>query len=213
MSCYSPKQTSSQRSTPNDHTSLDVVKELEEIDSGLIHRIPPCRRQKDMITAWIKNKPVSWEISDDGRLARIKPLLLAIWLALLLRPKYQWCTMLPIPIDQSNIYCSRVWNRAQLILSMGARPFYVFFFNFRNKHRKKPISDMTMIITQRRNKIRHTEVLKSKIINHTLSKKSLYSLYFHSLGSDLSNHFFWSEYRVNRTRFHSLSSEFSLYWS
>ena len=44
-------------------------------------------------------------------------------------------------------------------------------------------------------------------------KKSLYSLYFHSLGSDVSDHFFWSEYRVNRTRFHSLSSEFSLYWS
>ena len=35
----------------------------------------------------------------------------------------------------------------------------------------------------------------------------------HSLGSDVSDHFFWSEYRVNRTRFHSLSSEFSLYWS
>ena len=33
----------------------------------------------------------------------------------------------------------------------------------------------------------------------------------HSLGSDLSDHFFWSEYRVNRTRVHSLSSEFSLY--
>ena len=30
-------------------------------------------------------------------------------------------------------------------------------------------------------------------------------------GSDLSEHIFWSEYRVNRTRFHSLSSEFSLY--
>ena len=35
----------------------------------------------------------------------------------------------------------------------------------------------------------------------------------HSLGSDISDYFFWSEYRVNRTRFHSLSSEFSLYWS
>ena len=35
----------------------------------------------------------------------------------------------------------------------------------------------------------------------------------HSLGSDGNDHFFWSEYRVNRTRFHSLSSEFSLYWS
>ena len=33
----------------------------------------------------------------------------------------------------------------------------------------------------------------------------------HSLSSDVSDHFFWSEYRVNRTRFHSLSSEFSLY--
>ena len=29
----------------------------------------------------------------------------------------------------------------------------------------------------------------------------------HSLVSDVSDHFFWSEYRVNRTRFHSLSSE------
>ena len=35
----------------------------------------------------------------------------------------------------------------------------------------------------------------------------------HSLGSDVSDHFFWSEYRVNRTRFHSLSSEVSLGWS
>ena len=35
----------------------------------------------------------------------------------------------------------------------------------------------------------------------------------HSLGSDVSDHFFWSEYRVNRTRFHWLSSEFSLYWT
>ena len=42
-------------------------------------------------------------------------------------------------------------------------------------------------------------------------KKSLHSLYFDSLGSDVSDHFFWSEYRVNRTRFHQLSSEFSLY--
>ena len=43
----------------------------------------------------------------------------------------------------------------------------------------------------------------------TLYKKwSEFSLYL-----SLSNHFFWSEYRVNRTRFHSLSSEFSLYWS
>ena len=32
-----------------------------------------------------------------------------------------------------------------------------------------------------------------------------------ALGSDVSDHFFWSEYRVNRTRFHLLSSEFSLY--
>ena len=31
--------------------------------------------------------------------------------------------------------------------------------------------------------------------------------------SDVSDHFFWSEYRVNRTRFHSLCSDFSLYWS
>ena len=31
--------------------------------------------------------------------------------------------------------------------------------------------------------------------------------------SDVSDHFFWSGYRVNRTRFHSLSSEFSLYLS
>ena len=29
---------------------------------------------------------------------------------------------------------------------------------------------------------------------------SEFSLYFHSLGSDVSDHFFWSEYRVNRTR-------------
>ena len=35
----------------------------------------------------------------------------------------------------------------------------------------------------------------------------------HSLGSNVSDHFFWSEYWVNRTRFHSLGSEFSLYWS
>ena len=42
-------------------------------------------------------------------------------------------------------------------------------------------------------------------------KKSLYSLYVHSFGSDVGDHFFWSEYRVNRTRFHSLSSEFSLW--
>ena len=33
----------------------------------------------------------------------------------------------------------------------------------------------------------------------------------HSLGCDVSDHFFWSEYWVNQTRFHSLSSEFSLY--
>ena len=47
-----------------------------------------------------------------------------------------------------------------------------------------------------------------------LSKlKSLNSLNFHSLGSDVSDHFFWSEYRVDRTRFPSLSSEFSLYRS
>ena len=55
----------------------------------------------------------------------------------------------------------------------------------------------------------------AKIDKNLLSKKkkkSLSSLYFHSLGSDVSDHFFWSEYRVNRTRFHSLSSEFSLYW-
>ena len=35
----------------------------------------------------------------------------------------------------------------------------------------------------------------------------------HSLGGDVCDHFFWSEYRVNRTRFHSLNSEFSLNWS
>ena len=29
----------------------------------------------------------------------------------------------------------------------------------------------------------------------------------------VSDHFFWSEHRVNRTRFHSLRSEFSLYWN
>ena len=34
-----------------------------------------------------------------------------------------------------------------------------------------------------------------------------------SLDSDVSDYFFWSEYRVNRTRLHSLSSEFSLYLS
>ena len=44
-------------------------------------------------------------------------------------------------------------------------------------------------------------------------EKSLYSLYVHSLCSDVSDHFFWSEYRVNRRRFHSLSSEFLLYFS
>ena len=51
----------------------------------------------------------------------------------------------------------------------------------------------------------------------TLSKKKVnfHSIchWRHSLGSDVSDHFFWSEYRVNRMRFHSLSSEFSLYWS
>ena len=46
-----------------------------------------------------------------------------------------------------------------------------------------------------------------------LSKKITLFTLFHSLGSDVSDHFFWSEYRANRTRFHSLSSEFSLYWS
>ena len=35
-------------------------------------------------------------------------------------------------------------------------------------------------------------------------KKSLYSLYFHSLGSDVSDHFFWSEYRVNSLKTHSI---------
>ena len=34
-----------------------------------------------------------------------------------------------------------------------------------------------------------------------------------SLGSDLSDYFFWSEYRVNRAIFYSLGSEFSLYRS
>ena len=46
-----------------------------------------------------------------------------------------------------------------------------------------------------------------------LSRKLFYSefsLYFHSLCIDVSDHFFWREYRVNRTRVHSLSSEFSL---
>ena len=33
----------------------------------------------------------------------------------------------------------------------------------------------------------------------------------HFLGSDVRDHFFWSEYRVNRTRSHSLISEFSSY--
>ena len=55
---------------------------------------------------------------------------------------------------------------------------------------------------------------KAQLDKNVLSqKKSLYSLYFHSLGSDVSDHIFWSEYRVNRTRFHSLSSEFLLDWS
>ena len=31
--------------------------------------------------------------------------------------------------------------------------------------------------------------------------------------TDVTNWVFWSEYRVNRKRFHSLSSEFLLYWS
>ena len=35
----------------------------------------------------------------------------------------------------------------------------------------------------------------------------------HSPGSDVSDHFFWSEYLVNWTRFHSLRSESALYWS
>ena len=48
---------------------------------------------------------------------------------------------------------------------------------------------------------------------YSLKNKSLSSLHFHSLGSDVSDHFFWSEYRANRTRFHSLSSEFSHYGS
>ena len=34
------------------------------------------------------------------------------------------------------------------------------------------------------------------------SLKILSSLYFYSLGSDVSDHLFWSEYRMNRTRFH-----------
>ena len=55
----------------------------------------------------------------------------------------------------------------------------------------------------------------STLTIYLLSKKlSECSLYFHSLGSDvISDHFFWSEYRVNRTRFPSLTSEFSLYLS
>ena len=46
-----------------------------------------------------------------------------------------------------------------------------------------------------------------------LKKITLFTL-FSLLGySDVSDHFFWSEYLVDRTRFHSLSSEFSLYWT
>ena len=42
----------------------------------------------------------------------------------------------------------------------------------------------------------------------TLFKKITLFTLIHSLRSDVSDHFFWSEYRVNRTKFHSLSSEF-----
>ena len=54
---------------------------------------------------------------------------------------------------------------------------------------------------------------------YLLSKKKLewISLYFHFLacmGSDVTDHFFYySAYRVNLTRIHSLNSEFSLYWN
>ena len=48
----------------------------------------------------------------------------------------------------------------------------------------------------------------------TLSKNGVNFHYVchwrHSLRIDLSDHFFWSEYRVNRARFHSLSNDFSL---
>ena len=58
------------------------------------------------------------------------------------------------------------------------------------------------------------ERLDANFLRTRCTKKSLSSLYFHSLGSDVSDHFFfWSEYRVNRTRFHSLRVKFSLYWS
>ena len=40
-----------------------------------------------------------------------------------------------------------------------------------------------------------------------------FSLYLNSLCIDISDHFFWSAYRVNQTGFHSLSSEFALSWS
>ena len=43
-------------------------------------------------------------------------------------------------------------------------------------------------------------------------KNTLFTLFSLLRYSDVSYHFFWSEYRVNRTRFHELSSEFSLYW-
>ena len=56
-------------------------------------------------------------------------------------------------------------------------------------------------------------VLPLSLSQKKKEEESLFLLYFHSLGSDVSDHFSWSEYRVNRTRFHLLSSEFSLYWS
>ena len=44
--------------------------------------------------------------------------------------------------------------------------------------------------------------------NTVLSNKSGVNFYFTLFVTDVSDHFFWSEYRVNRTRFHSLGSEF-----
>ena len=46
-----------------------------------------------------------------------------------------------------------------------------------------------------------------------LSENHTIHLNFTPLGSDVSAHFFWSEYRVNQMRFHSLRNELSLYWS
>ena len=61
----------------------------------------------------------------------------------------------------------------------------------------------------------HSGYLYIILASHFLSQKIelIFTLLRHSLGSDVSDHFFWSEYWVNQTRFHSLSSEFSLYSS